>query len=58
MEIQKCLVHNDFSFQVDDERQIQAMLTSCFLNPKICYKSVIEPVLDIELLKAISRKEW
>ena len=57
-EIQKCSSVSDFSFQVQDQRQIQFMLNACMTNPKVCYKNTVRQITNLELLKGVSEKGW
>jgi len=55
-QIEKCSSTNDFCFLVDDRQQIRKMLELCFVNPRVQYNGLVEPVINTSVLTTINKK--
>ena len=56
LQIERCSSTNDFSFLVDNKEQIRKMLELCFVNPRIQYNGLVDPVINPNVLATINKK--
>ena len=56
LQIERCSSTNDFSFLVDNKEQIRKMLELCFVNTRIQYNGLVDPVINPNVLATINKK--
>ena len=56
--IENCKATNDHSFQVQSSDQIRHMVEACFLNPRVQYNGLIEPVTNRRVLELLNTRNF
>ena len=56
--IEFCKSTNDHSFKVQSSNQIRHMIEACFLNSRVQYNGLVEPVINENILELLNTKKF